>query len=181
MRAAIWYGTLSLAIAATHPLVAQAPALKPGLDVKKLEAWVGVWNYEGDAKATPIGPAAKISGVQTGRLVGGGFALEWAGQEKGAFGGVQWGEIDTYDAATKSYPYLGYQTDGTTWSGVNTIAGTVWKNSGTIVVKGVAYKQRGEFTPSADGNTFVQKIEISSDGRTWMPWTDVRMTKSTKP
>ena len=30
-------------------VIAQTP--KPGPDVKKLEAWVGTWHYEGDAKA----------------------------------------------------------------------------------------------------------------------------------
>src|SRR5205809_11504 len=66
MRTVLRYGTLSALLFVTNPLVAQAP--KPSPEVRKLEVWVGTWTYEGDAKATPIGPAAKVSGTQTGRM-----------------------------------------------------------------------------------------------------------------
>ena len=156
--------------------VAQAP--QPSADVKKLEAWVGTWRYEGDAKATPLGPASKFSGTQTGRMVGNGYALEWKGEEKGVFGNVQWGEIDVYDAASKSYPYLGYQNDGTTWAGSNIVTGRSWKATGTITSKGVSYKARTDGSLSADGKIWTWKTEVSTDGKTWVPWTQGTMTKT---
>jgi hypothetical protein len=179
MKAVVRNGVLAVLVFVSSPVGAQAP--KPSADVRKLEVWVGTWNYEGDAKATPIGPAAKIAGTQTGRMVMGGFAFEWKGSEKGVMGAVEWGEMDTYDAAAKTYPFFGYQTDGTIWSGTNTIVGGVWKASASTTVKGVSYKVRGESTPSADGKSWTFKQDLSTDGKTWMPWTEVKMTKVQKP
>jgi hypothetical protein len=179
MTAVLRYGTLSALLFAANSLVAQAP--KPAPEFRKFEVWVGTWAYEGDAKATPIGPAARVSGTQTGRFVMGGFGFEWKGEEKGLFGAVQWSELDAYDAATKSYPYFGVQNDGTVWSGANTIVGNVWKATGTTTAKGVSYKVRADATPSADGKSWTFKQELSSDGKTWMPWTDLRLTKSVRP
>jgi hypothetical protein len=165
-----------LLLAVSTQGIAQAP--QPGPDVKKLEVFVGTWRYEGDAKASPIGPAAKISGTQTGRMVMNGFALEWTGEEKGPFGGVQWGEMDVYDASSKSYPYLGYQNDGTIWSGNMVVSGNTWKGTGTMTSKGASYRVRAESSISADGKTFTWKAEISVDGKTWAPWAQATMTKS---
>ncbi len=149
----------------------------PGPDVKKLEAWVGTWRYEGDAKASPLGPASKIAGSQTGRMVMNGFALEWSGEEKGPFGGVQWGEVDVYDAASKSYPYFGYQNDGTTWSGSYVVSGNVWRATGSMSSKGATVRIRAENTFSADGKTIAWKSETSADGKSWAPWAQGTTTK----
>ncbi len=157
--------------------LAQAQAPQPGPDHKKLEVWVGEWKYEGDIKESPIGPAGKLSGKQNGRMVMNGFALEWTGEESGAFGNVKWGEMDTYNTATKKYALLGYQDDGGTWTGTMSAKGTTWSGSGTLVDKGKSYKTRSKGTFSADGKTFTWKGEISTDGKTWAPWTEGKMTK----
>jgi hypothetical protein len=165
-----------LIAAAVAPRAAQAP--QPGAEAKRLAVFVGTWQYEGDAAATPMGAAAKVSGKQTGRIVMNGFALELTGEEKGPFGGVQWGEMDVYDAASKTYPYFGYQNDGTIWSGSGTLTGAIWHWTGTITSKGVTYKYRSEGSFSADGKTFTWKNAISTDGKTWTPWTNGTMKKT---
>lgn len=179
MRAVVRCGVVSMLLLTGGTLLAQAP--KPSPEIGKFAVWVGTWTYQGEAKATPFSPAAKISGTQTGRMTVDGFAFEWKGEEKGAFGPIQWAETDVYDAATKSYPYLGYQTDGTTWSGSNAIVGNAWRATGSQTVKGTAYKVRGDATPSADGKSWTLKQEISADGKTWMPWTEIKLTKSARP
>ncbi len=176
MRGLARYILLSIVLLASIRGIAQTP--QPGPEVKKLEAFVGTWQYEGEAKASPIGPASKISGTLTARLVMNGFALEWNGAEKGAFGGVQWGEIDVYDPPTKSYPYFGYQNDGTIWSGSNVVNGNVWRATGTITCEGVSYRFRQEASFSVDGQTWTWKSEISVDGETWKAWIQGTMTKA---
>jgi len=74
------------------------------------------------------------------------------------------GEVDAYDAGTKNYPFLGYQNDGTTWSGASVASGSSWKFTGTITSKGTTYKHR------ADGS-------FSADGKTWVPWAHGKMTR----
>jgi hypothetical protein len=175
MKKVMLFGLALFVLSVSTQLVAQAP--QPGPEAKKLAVWVGAWQYEGEAQATPIGPAAKVTGTQTGRLVMNGFALEWTGEEKGAFGAVQFGELDIYDAAAKNYPYLGYQSDGTTWSGANVASGNVWKAVGTMTIKGTAYKYKSDGSFSADGKVWTWKTDISTDGKTWVPWTQGKMTK----
>jgi hypothetical protein len=170
------FGWTLVLLAVSAQGIAQTP--QPGPEVKKLAVFAAKWRYEGEAMASPLGPAAKISGIQTGRMVMGGFALQWTGQEKGAFGSVQWSETDAYDASSKTYPYFGVQNDGTTWSGSNVVSGNVWKATGTITSKGVSYKFRQDATASADGNTWTWKSEISTDGKAWTPWTQGTNTKS---
>lgn len=167
-----------LFVVVSTAVIAQAP--KPGPEVKKLEAFAGTWRYEGDAKASPIGPAAKFSGTQTGRMIMNGFGLEIQGQEdKGQFGAVQWSEIDVYDASSKSYPALGVQNDGMTWSANATVSGNTWKSTGTMTVKGTSYKSRSEWAFSADGRTVTGKGEISADGgKTWVPSSQYTATKT---
>jgi len=175
MKRVVLFASVLLFLGMSASVVAQPP--KPGPEVGKLAVWVGAWQYEGEAQASPLGPAAKVSGRQTGRLVMNGFALEWTGEEKGPFGGVQFGEMDVYDPAAKNYPYLGYQNDGTIWSGALIASGSTWKATGTITFKGTTYKLRQETSFSADGKSFTWKNEISTDGKTWIPWVQGKMTK----
>jgi len=175
MKNTRWCAGALMLIAASAQVGAQAP--KPPAEVAKLAAFVGTWKYEGDAKASPMGPAAKISVTQTGKMTMNGFFLQWTGEEKGAFGGVQWGETDGYDAAAKGYPYFGYQNDGTLWSGVGTVNGNAWRYLSTITVKGVTYHSRTDGVLAADGKSYTWKQDVSTDGKVWALWTQGKMTK----
>jgi hypothetical protein len=160
----------------TSTLMAAQPP-KPGPEAGKLAVWVGAWTYEGETQAGPLGPAAKVSGRETARLVMDGFALEWTAEETGLFGGVRWGEMWVYDPVGKSYPFLGYQNDGSFWSGTVSSSGSDWKFTGTWTVKGTAYKWRQDRSFSPDGKTWTWKDEISSDGKTWVPLGRGKVTK----
>ena len=59
----------------TAVVAAQAPPQKPGPEHKRLERMVGQWQYEGEAKASPLGPAGKISGSETCEWFQGGFGV----------------------------------------------------------------------------------------------------------
>ena len=154
---------------------AQAP--QPGPEAKRLAIWAGNWQYEGSAQASPLGPASKISGKQTGRVLGGGFAIQSTGEESGPFGGIQWGELGVYDPASKTYRYLGYQSDGSVWQGTASVAGNVWSYSGRFTVKGTSYWIRTEATFATDGRSFDWRAEVSTDGKTWAPWAQTKTTK----
>ena len=176
MRKVIWNYLILLAIGAGVSALAQAP--QPGPEAKKLAMWAGNWQYEGNAKASPLGPESKISGKQTGRLVAGGFAIQNTAEESGPFGGVQWGEIGVYDPASKTYRFLGYQNDGAVWQVTGSVTGAVWKFSGTMTAKDTSYWIRVEETFAADGKSFTWKAEISTDGKSWAPWAKTKSTKT---
>jgi len=176
MKVRLSFATALVALCSVTQTLAQAPP-KPGPELAKLAVFAGAWTYEGEAGATPMGPAAKISGKQSGRMVLGGFALELSGGESGPFGAVGFMELSVYDTVTKTYPYFGGQDDGTIWSGAGTVTGNAWKWTGTMTSKGVTYKFRNAGTFSADGRTLTWANEISADGKTWMPFTKGTMKK----
>lgn len=158
-------------LAVTGHSTSQAQAPQPSAEAKKLAMFVGTFEYEGASVASPVGPAAKIAGKMTGRFLPGGFALELTGGDaSGPFGGIQWSEVHAYDAAEKVYRVMGHQTDGQIWYGWSSVSGNVWRYSFTWVVKGVAYHGRTEHAWSADGRSYDWKGEVSTDGKTWVPF-----------
>jgi len=176
MRKLVWVFATTTMFAIAVSFLAQKA--QPGPEAKKMSMFAGTWTYTGEAKATPLGPAAKINGKQTGRVTGEGFGFENNGQEMGPFGGINWSETDVYDPGSKTYRYLGYQSDGSVWQGTGTNSGNVWQYSGTMTVKGTSYSVRTEATFAADGKSFVWKAEVSTDGKTWMPWSETKTVKT---
>ena len=172
MKNCIWVCLIEIVLGTGAIVVAQAP--QPGPEAKKLAMFAGTWQYSGEAKASPLGPASKIAGKQTGRMVAGGFAIQNTGEESV----IQWGETDVYDPASKTYRYLGYRNDGAVWQGSGSVSGNVWKFSGTMTVKGTSYQIRTEATFTPDGKSFTWKAEISTDGKTWAAWAETKASKT---
>ena len=86
----------------TASMQAQGPAPKPGPEYKAYEVWLGDWQYEGEAKDSPIGPGGKYSGRTTVRWVLDGWFMEFRSQERGNLGDLEVVEFDWYDAAAKN-------------------------------------------------------------------------------
>ena len=62
-------GALTLGLfAVTVAIAASGP--KAGPEHKKMEVFVGTWTYVGEAKASPYGPAGKITGTDVYERVG---------------------------------------------------------------------------------------------------------------
>jgi len=158
-------------------LQAQAPPT-PGPEHKKLAIWVGDWTYEADVKATPLGPASKVSGKVTVRPALGGFFVEWNGEDKGPAGPGRWHEIDGYDPATKKYMWFTFASDGGLQTVTYTIDGTNLPYAGTQVSGGSRYQIKGTVVFAADFMSNVEKREISLDGQTWVPFIQFKGTKT---
>lgn len=161
-------------------LQAQTPAPKPGPEHQKLNIWVGDWTYEGEAQATPLGPAGKSTGKMTVRPILGGFFVEFRGEDTGPAGSSQWVEVDGYDALNKKYTWEGFGSDGSAQTVSYTIDGTTVSYSGVLRLKEKAYKIRGTAIFGADFATWTEKREYSVDGKTWLPAFQSKSTKTTK-
>jgi hypothetical protein len=160
---------------------AGTPAPKPGPAHQKLEIFVGDWTFQGDIKATPLGPAAKTKGKLIGRMVLGGFFLEFRGEEKDASGATtaQWLELDGYDPVAKRYTWISFDDHGNTLAATDVIEGNTMKYEGTGVQEGKQFKLRGSLAVAPDRMTFVDRMEISVDGgKTWQAWFEDRGTKA---
>jgi hypothetical protein len=161
-------------------VLAQAPIQppKPGPEHKKLEAFLGTWTYEGEAKESVVGPAGKISGTDVYEMLPGGFFLQHHWDEKNPLGNVKGTEIWGYDPIRKTYTYNFFSSLGEMGSGTFKIKGDTWTFAGT----GVTYdgkRARGRGTVTFAGPTsFNIKGEASSDGKTWTPSFEGKWTKS---
>ena len=154
---------------------------KAGPEDKKLEVWVGDWQYEGVGKPTPFGPGGKFAGKQTARMIMSGLFLETKWEDKGLSGTEvdQGTTIQSYDPKTKTYADRNFGNDGNMTTGTTTVDGNTW--TGTSILtddKGKNYKAIFHNTLSSDGNTCTSKSEISpDDGKTWMPNWELTMKK----
>ena len=156
---------------------AQAPAPKPGPEHKKLEVWVGNWTLQGEAKAGPLGPARKYSMKCNWQMTLGGFVLEGRFDSKSESGDAQGLQIMAYDAANKNYTLATYFSDGGIQYGTVTVSGNTWSVKGSVIAGGKQYQWRGADVLSGDLMADTFTAEISTDGKTWLPWVEEKLTK----
>lgn len=159
-------------------LTAQTPAPKPGPEHKKLEIWVGNWTYETVNKATPYQPAGKVSGTAKVRPTLDGFFLEWRGAEKGPAGDSRWIEIDGYDALAKKFFWNSFSSDGSFDTVTYTIEADTVNYSGTKFMGEKQLKIKGNVVFASDHKSWVEKRDVSADGKTWVPSSETKMTKA---
>ena len=93
-------------------VVAQTTPPKPGPEHKRLERGVGQWNYQGEAKASPMGPAGKITGSETCELFQGGFAVVCRSKGTGPKGPMTGLNVTSYDEGQKAYTYYAISSQG---------------------------------------------------------------------
>ncbi len=167
-------------------LQAQTLAPKPG-PYHNLEIFLGDWTYQCAYKATPLGPAATRNGKMSGRMVLGGFFLEFRGEVKHASGGVShWLELDGYDPIAQRFTWTSFDDHGNTASATDTIENNTMTYQGTGILaggffnkKGKQYNLRGSLVVAPDRMSFVDKMEISVDGgKTWQPFFENKGTKA---
>ena len=156
---------------------AQAPAPKPGPEVKKMHAWVGNWMVEGEIKAGPLGPAGKHSGEMTCQMILGGFFLQCRWTDRGPAGDTRGLEVDGYDPVNKDFSSEIYFEGGGRFSGMLTIAGNTWTYAGKWTVAGKQCQLKDSYTFAPDLASATQTAEFSTDGNTWTPFVISKWTK----
>ena len=108
---------------------AQAPQGTP--EAKKLEVFVGAWTYTAEVKATPLGPAGKLTGSDSMEMLGGAFLVRRY-QEKGPSGEAKGVEVYGYDGAKKAAFFTAFDSAGMMGSGAWSASGNNWTFSGLM-------------------------------------------------
>ena len=151
---------------------------KPSPEQKKLEVWTGSWDYSGETKASPLGPAGTFSGKRTGRMILNGFFLENTWEEKGSMGDTKGVEIVEYDAAGKNHVFHAFGDDSSSVSGLSTVEGNTWTSKFSFTAPaGEKWEMKIVRKFSADGTSCESTGDISNDGKTWTPVYTGKMTK----
>jgi hypothetical protein len=150
---------------------------QPGPEHKRIEYFKGTWNFVGDAKASPMGPAGAVTFKETCEMYEGGFALVCRSEGQNQAGPSKSISIMSYDVEKKAYTYTaaetknpvftayGQLTDGTwNWKTESTMGGKTMTMLVTITEKG--------------GTGYDFKMEMSMDGGTPMTVMEGKATKS---
>ncbi len=170
---------LLIGLCSAIPTLAQQPrrAVEPSPELRRLEAYVGQWSYVGESKSSA--PGIKIQGSASGAMILRGFFLEWRWRDQSSNGASQQGiELSGYDAAATTYSAFTFADDGDVCTGAWTVEGNTFSYSGTCVGKARRYLSKVTEAFAPDLKTFVQKGDISLDGKTWKPSYEATYTKT---
>lgn len=158
----------------------QAPApAKPGPEHQRLAYFVGKWTGEGDMKASPMGPAGKISSVDTCEWFDGHFSVICRSEGKSPAGTPMKSiGILTYSAEEKVYTYYGIDNSAMAMTSIpkGTVTGDTWTYNDESVMNGQKIKSRvtiKELSPTS--YTFTMEMQ-GPDGK-WMPLMETKNTK----
>ncbi|HSC26630.1 MAG TPA: DUF1579 family protein [Vicinamibacterales bacterium] len=170
---------LTSAIAAavfTSGAMAQPPEMKPGAEHKRLAHFVGQWKFEGESKASPMGPAGKWTGTETCEWFAGSFHVVCNSKGTGPMGAQTGHAIMGYDPMEKGYTYYGISSRGEGYYVKGSVSGNVWTWTSEMMMEGKPAKFRVTVTEdSPTAHSF--KMEASFGGG---PMTVVEEGKSTK-
>lgn len=173
--------TFLLAACAGRLYAQTAERPKPGPEHQKLAVWVGDWAYEGESKATPLGPAGEIKGTESSRLILDGFVWEdnWRDEPMGGHAGRGL-ILMRYDPEKQAFVDYWFGNDGSFSSTIHTVKGNVWTGLGTQTdAKGRRYQAKYVRTLAADAKTIHTVAAYSADnGKTWMPWWEITGKKA---
>jgi hypothetical protein len=161
----------------TGPVVAQQAPAKPGPEHARIGFFAGTWQFEGEAKDSPMGPGGKLSGTDMCRWFDGGFQLVCQGDMTGPRGAGKSASVWAWDPAQSAYTYFGYNSLGDAFYVTGRVAGKVWTwdaemptgQGGTAKVRAVITEE----SPTAYSWTF----SMSPDGTSWTELETGRATK----
>jgi len=160
-------------------VAAQAPPMpKPGPEHQALAVFVGNWTFSGEMKPGAMGPGGKMTGSDRISWMPGGFFVERKFEGNMAGMDVKGTEIYGYDAAKKTYTFVGFDSMGGAGTGTMTVKGNVWTASGTMNMGGMSTLERCTLTFGAGNATLDVKCSSSSDGgKTYSPSIEGKATK----
>jgi hypothetical protein len=140
-----------------------------------LAVFVGTWNVEGQAEASPWGTAGKIKGVDTYEWLPGNFFL--VARSQWMQGTTDWRAtaVTGYDKRRKAYTTHIFDNAGNSGLSQCTMNGNTWACQFDGEVGGKPLKARSTAVVAA--NVITAKGEISLDGSKWMRDFETKSTR----
>jgi uncharacterized protein DUF1579 len=163
-------------LALTAAALAQMDMPKPGPEHKKLDIFAGSWTLDGDTKASPMGPAGKVTETEKCEWMEGDFYLVCHTDFKTTMGNGSGISVLGYSAEDKGYTYREFNSWGEFTDSKGSVDGDNWiwtsdeKMGGTMV--------KGRFTMKITSPTSYDfTFEMSQDGTKWTTFMDGKATK----
>jgi hypothetical protein len=175
MRFKLLSAALSLGLLSAVGTAQQGPPT-PGPETKKLEAFAGKWQGEGEMKPGPWGPGGKMTTEDDCSFYDGGFQLVCHSSGKGPMGTMKGEGVMAWSPEDKVYKYMGWDSNGMMMHATGTPSGNAWHWKGEEKMGGKLIRQRYTVTlTSPTTQTF--KWETSEDGKTWSTLAEGKSTK----
>jgi hypothetical protein len=169
MVLAAWVGLAAVALA-------QMEMPKPGPEHKKLDIFAGSWTLDGDTKASPMGPAGKVTEIEKCEWMDGGFYLLCHTDFKTTMGNGSGISVLGYSGEDKAYTYREFNSWGEFTDSKGTLEGDTW--TWTNEEKMGAMVMKGRFTMKILSPTSYNfSFEMSQDGTKWTTVMDGKATK----
>jgi len=156
---------------------AQTPPRKPGDEQKRIGYFAGRWNFEGEAKPSPMGPGGKFTASETCEWFAGGFHLVCHSEGTGPMGAIQGRSVMGYDPSEKTYTYYALNNLGDGFFVRGTVSGQVWTWNSESKVNGKLMKVLVTITEQSP-TSYGFKMEASFDGGAWAVLEEAKATKA---
>jgi len=142
----------------------------PDPAMARLNIFVGKWITEGAIYESPTGPTLQLNAVDTYEWMPGGHFLihhvdGYMGKDE-----VKAIEIIGYDASAQNYATHSYDNHGSISAYQANLLDRTW------TITGESERFTGMF--SEDGRSLTGRWELSNDGKIWVHWMDIKLTKS---
>jgi len=175
MKTRIVAAALSFGLGAALAL-ASSEMPKPGPETKKLDAFVGKWQGEGEMKPGPMGPGGKMTNQDDCTWFEGGWQLVCRSTGTGPMGAMKGEGVMAWSPEDKVYKYMGYDSMGMMMHATGTVTGNTWSWNGEDKMGGKLIHSRYTVT-LASPTTETWKYETSEDGKTWSTMAEGKATK----
>jgi uncharacterized protein DUF1579 len=180
MRSSALIASLSIGVLSIAAALAQdaAPAPpKPGPEVAKLSTFLGTWKGKADVKASPFGPAGKMTWTETCDWFEGGFQVVCKSTAETPQGKRQSMSILRWDTEADAYEYFSIDSGGASHmaEGSVTSGGTWTFGSESMMEKQIVRSRYTLRNPSPTTKTFTFEIQREHGG-----WTVVSEGSSEK-
>jgi hypothetical protein len=120
-------GVVVALLTATGIVFAQGPPKPtPAPEHKRLAYFAGTWNFVGEAKASPMGPAGAMTFKEDCELMEGGFALVCRSEGKTPMGPSKSHSIMSYDVEKKAYTYTAAENNMPVFTALGKVSGPTW-------------------------------------------------------
>lgn len=168
--------TLAACVSITGVSTQEGPP-KPGPEHKRIEYFKGTWNFVGDAKASPMGPAGAATFKETCEMWEGGFALVCRSDGKNPIGPAKSISLMSYDVEKKAYTYTAVETNSPAFTAYGQVSDATWSWKSESTMGGKTMAMLVTITEKG-GTAYDFKMEMAMDGAPPVTIMEGKATKS---
>lgn len=168
-------------IVATFVAVSAAGAQAPKVtgEHEKIRSFLGTWQYDIETKASPFGPAGKVTGTDRVEPGPGGFSVVYHPELTGPAGKITGLAVLSYNAAVQAYVIYSVDSTGAIATATGSVNGATWSFDIDATAGGKRIKGRNKTTFTSP-TAYTWTFEIADDKGVYSLVEEGRATKRSR-